>query len=62
MSDPSKPPRRNHTIWIAAASIVLALVVYFVFFTTTPEDATRLGDEISPSAVSEEPVDPAGAN
>ena len=62
MSDPSAPPRRNHTLWIAAASIVLALVVYFVFFTTTPDDATLTGADIQPSAVSEEPVDPVPAN
>ncbi|MEH6720567.1 MAG: hypothetical protein V7704_16925 [Aurantimonas endophytica] len=63
MSDPNTPPRRrNHSIWIAVASIVLALVVYFVFFTTTPDEATRTADDVQPSAASEEPMDAAPAN
>jgi hypothetical protein len=55
-------PRRSHAIWIAVASIVLALIVYFLFFTATPDDATRTGVGSSPSAVGQEPVAPPPAN
>ncbi|UIJ73540.1 hypothetical protein [Aurantimonas sp. HBX-1] len=64
MSDPTSPPsRRNHKVWIAVTSIVLAIVVYFVFFTSTPEEATRDGAG-APPVVGVEPADgdPAAAD
>lgn len=63
VTDPTNAPRRrNHSIWIAVASILLAIIVYFAFFTTTPEEATHSGDAIQPSALIVEPAAPVTAD
>ncbi len=55
-SDRSGTNSRRHMIWIAIAVVGLAFLVYFFFFTATPDRATLTEDELSPATVDEKPA------
>ncbi|MEF2550585.1 hypothetical protein VQ042_04300 [Aurantimonas sp. A2-1-M11] len=59
--DPQRPSQRNHTLWIVLTVLVVAGIVYFLFFTATPEDSTRDAVGDVPSEASEAPP-PAGSD
>ncbi|WAP68710.1 hypothetical protein [Jiella pelagia] len=56
-SSPSRGPkarsRSRHTLWIAAAVILIAAIAYFALFTRTPDEGTRVDD---PSQLTEQPA------
>ncbi|MEC5291741.1 hypothetical protein VSX64_13590 [Aurantimonas sp. C2-6-R+9] len=55
-SDRSGTNSRRHMIWIAIAVAALAFLVYFFFFTATPDRAILTEDELSPAPAAEEPA------
>ena len=55
-SDRSATNSRRHMIWIAIAVVALAFLVYFFFFTATPDRAILTEDELSPAMVDGKPA------
>ena len=46
---PQPRSRSRHLLWIAVAVILVAAVIYFVFFTRTPDQGTRGPDALQPA-------------
>ncbi len=46
---------KRSSLWIALAVFVVAGIIYFLFFTRTPDESTRTDVPLEPSAQSETP-------